>query len=101
MRISGNRFDKRTGAPVAAGRYGDNGTLLGGPARGQTLIMGVRNGQKGMLISVSPCLMAVPNPTPERVAVVAEKLVQKYREAVAKGDKELARDLAKLALDLA
>jgi hypothetical protein len=53
-----------------------------------------------MLVAVTPHVIALTKPMDNRATAVAAKLVGKYREAVAKGDKELAREFAQMALDL-
>lgn len=68
--------------------------------RGQTLVACCRDGRKALLMSVTPHLLDAPNPSDDRKAKVAAKLVQRYRDALANGDKELAREFAQMALDL-
>jgi hypothetical protein len=68
--------------------------------QGRTFVGCVAGGEKVLLVAITPNVIDLPKTMEDRTAAVAAKLVRKYREAVAKGDKELAREFAQMALDL-
>lgn len=72
--------------------------------QGQTILACMPDGKKVTIFAVTPTLVRSPAPAqplePARVATVVAKLMLKYRDALAKGDKELAREFAQMALDL-